>query len=138
MIKFAGLVVADSVAIASLTPMWSYIDADGTMQTSGVRFVAGSAQVDAYPACSVHPAIIGTPGIGETLETTLGEFLSDPVTSYGVQWTRDGVPIPGATASRYVVQVADAQHVLGVLLRVTNVHGSTVVESINGLLIPSA
>jgi hypothetical protein len=53
------------------------------------------------------PAIMGTPTVGRTLETTMGNWNGTPV-AYGAQWKRGGVSIPNATFARYLLVQADS------------------------------
>ena len=48
------------------------------------------------------PAIMGSPLVGHTLETTMGNWNGAP-TAYGVQWTRNAAVIPGATFAKYLL-----------------------------------
>lgn len=52
------------------------------------------------------PAIMGSPLVGHTLETTMGNWNGAP-TAYGVQWTRNAAVIPGATFAKYLAVAAD-------------------------------
>jgi 5'-nucleotidase len=62
----------------------------------------------AQPITSVTaPAISGTAQVGRTLTASGGAWsVANP--SLAFQWLRDGVEIPGATANRYRLTVADA------------------------------
>lgn len=63
------------------------------------------------------PGISGTPAVGRVLTASPGTWsgLGLPVFSY--QWYRGTTEIPGATASGYQVQDADAGQVLAVVVR---------------------
>jgi hypothetical protein len=80
-----------------------------------VAAVLAPARVaDAVPPPFVavgHNPTQGTPVPGAYLTADLGTWSSPPE-SYDFQWERDGVPIPGATAQDYLVQVADLGHEL--------------------------
>ncbi len=59
------------------------------------------------------PTISGTARVGEKLTATAGSWKPSKVTlSYS--WTRDGVPIAGATKSSYVLKVEDLGAKIGV------------------------
>lgn len=57
------------------------------------------------------PVIMGTPSVGHTLESTMGNWNGSP-TAYGAQWKRDGVAIPNAVFAKYLVVSADSGHAL--------------------------
>lgn len=57
--------------------------------------------------------------------------------SFDVQWTRDGVDIPGAINRAYVQQTADRGHILGFRVVATNAAGSGSATS-PGVLVPAS
>ena len=57
------------------------------------------------PANTVLPAITGTPTVGQTLTLSNGTWTMSP--TFTRQWLRDGVPIPGATATTYLLAAPD-------------------------------
>ena len=63
------------------------------------------------------PSISGTPVIGGTLTATAAWSAAagepGPIGTLGVQWTRDGAPIAGATGASYTPSSADAGHRIG-------------------------
>lgn len=69
------------------------------------------------PVNTLAPAASGTPAVGQTLSCTTGSWKGSPVPTFTFSWLRDGVAIPGATGSTYVVQAADQGN--GVTCRVT-------------------
>lgn len=68
------------------------------------------------------PTIGGTVKLGATVTALPGTWLagSDPVTTFTYQWLRNGVAIPGATASTYRLTAADVAKRLSVT--VTGAH----------------
>jgi hypothetical protein len=68
----------------------------------------------AAPVASSAPVISGTLRVGRRLTAT-SQWNSDRVTT-SVQWTRDGVPIAGATGSSYVLTRADVRSRIGVVV----------------------
>lgn len=60
----------------------------------------------AKPRNTQQPSIFGTPIVGQTLTCEVNGWSGSPTFTF--QWVRDDVPIPGATASTYVIQAADA------------------------------
>ncbi len=76
------------------------------------RFTALSVttQEGAEPTAPVNltpPTISGTPRVGETLTADPGTWDTEGL-DFALQWQRDGVDIPGATAATYVVTPDDA------------------------------
>jgi hypothetical protein len=72
-----------------------------------------------YPIIQTAPVVSGTPTTGSTLTTTNGTWAGSPV-SYAYQWLRDGVAIGSATASTYVLVVADEGHQVSCQVAATN------------------
>lgn len=73
---------------------WRTIVKDGPGWPSGfIHFVDKSLEA------TQQPAIVGTPRVGETLGARTGVFKPTGPTKQ-VQWLADGVPIPGATATK--------------------------------------
>ena len=89
-----------------------------------------SAQVTAYdkPVNQVAPSVTGTPAVGQIL-TCVGGSWQYPVVTTSTQWLRDGAAIPGATASTYTLQAADAPHQISCRETATNAGGSVAEES---------
>lgn len=75
--------------------------------TTEVRLAAFNAQP--------IPTISGTAKVASTLTAAPGAWSPTP-TSHSYQWTRDGSAITGATASTYVLTVADAGSVIRVIV----------------------
>lgn len=61
--------------------------------------------------------VTGTPHVGQTLTADAGSWTPTP-DNIEYQWLRDGNPITGATADRYVVQTTDAGHAISVRVSV--------------------
>ena len=61
--------------------------------------------------CLSFPGIAGDASGGTTLGLTEGAW-TDPPASISYVWTADGVPIPSATASTYVVAAEDVGHAI--------------------------
>jgi len=78
------------------------------------------------------PAIAGTPRVGEVLTADPGAW--DPTLVLSYQWSRDGVALPGATGSSYLVVPADA----GASLTVTVTGASEGVEPTSATSDPTA
>jgi hypothetical protein len=80
---------------------------------TGLAAHATSANAAAAPGFVAvgHSPTQGTPVPGAYLTADRGTWSSLPE-SYEFQWLRDGVPIAGATAQDYLVQVADIGHTL--------------------------
>lgn len=88
----------------------------GAEETSGIDAVPTGPE--AAPVATTLPQVTGTPRIGQRWRTTTGVWDVAGV-STTVQWTRDGAPIPGATATSYVLTRADLGARIGVLVTAT-------------------
>ncbi|MBX9757198.1 MAG: hypothetical protein K2Y29_00365, partial [Beijerinckiaceae bacterium] len=91
----------------------------------GFRYGYGSRKGStvAPPVYTVAPAISGTARQGQTLSCSTGTALGSPK-SYAYQWKRDGVDIAGATASTYLLVLADVGAVITCTVTATNAGGS--------------
>ncbi|WP_344114289.1 SdrD B-like domain-containing protein [Nocardioides humi] len=76
------------------------------------------------PVNTALPSITGTARVGDTLVAGRGAWTGDP-TAFGYQWTRAGVPIPGATGDRLQLTALDAGTAIGVAVTATNAAGTT-------------
>lgn len=81
----------------------------------------------AQPANTVAPVISGTTTVGQTLTTTNGTWTGSP--SYTYQWKAGGVSIAGATASTYVLTIAEAGASITCTVTGTNTGGSVSANS---------
>lgn len=78
----------------------------------------------AVPANTVAPALSGTATVGQTLTVTNGTWTGSPTPTYSRAWLRDGVVIPGATGTTYVLVGADEDAVITVRVTATNTTGT--------------
>jgi hypothetical protein len=85
--------------------------------SSGVSVAATTPEDTAVPVVS------GTPAVGETLTCANGTWTGGPSPMFAVQWSREDVPIPGATGSTYDVQAADVEASLTCEVTATNSAG---------------
>jgi hypothetical protein len=76
------------------------------------------------------PAISGFAVVGSSLVSTSGTWNSFTTPVYTRKWMRDGVIIPGATSTTYVVQAADIGAVITVEVTASNANGSAAVQSL--------
>jgi hypothetical protein len=101
-------------------------NAMGATSTSDASYSTAIDWADvtaAAPANTVAPSIVGTSHLGNTVTADVGLWTNSP-TGYTYQWKRDGVNIGGATASSYVIVLADIGHNLTVTVTATNASGS--------------
>lgn len=75
------------------------------------------------PVNTTPPVVSGTPAVGAALLCANGLWTGKPAPTFTRLWLRDGVPIPGALGSSYVVQGADAGHRISCLVIAKNVRG---------------
>jgi hypothetical protein len=83
----------------------------------------------AAPNVTVVPAVTGTPETGSTLTCSTGTWSGSPNPTFAYQWTRNGSNIGGATASTYVLQVADEGQEIRCRVTATNSQGSNTADS---------
>jgi len=91
---------------------------------------SGSTTPDA-PICIDVPAITGNAAVGETLNSTMGNWGNEP-TSYSYAWSS------GGTDSSYVVVAGDAGTSITCVVTATNAGGSTAAPPSNAIAIPGA
>jgi len=96
--------------VYTLTASYTWSDEDGEHM-----LVSDPVSVEVYDAQALLATIAGTPQVGQTLTATT---LPDWPTTF--QWLRNGVPVPGATASTYQVATADAGSLLSVRVDVSS------------------
>lgn len=88
-------------------------------------------------SASPPPSISGLPRVGATLRATVTGWVPASAT-FRIVWLRNGVPIPSATASTYVVTDADLGARLTVAVTVTKPGFTTVVRTSAQVAIGSA
>src|SRR5690242_2403166 len=84
--------------------------------------LAGAALAAPTPINTSAPALTGTPVPGQTLTCSTGAWANNP-SGYTYVWLRDGSPVPGQSASTYVVQNADSGHSISCQVTAVNVGG---------------
>lgn len=90
------------------------------------RFTVGAK--DPVPSGDVvataPPSISGTAAVGRTLRATTGSWNRDGL-AFTYQWSKNGTPVAGATASTYAVRPADVRSRLRVRVTATSTSGQT-------------
>jgi hypothetical protein len=84
--------------------------------------LSNTTAIPSGPANSVVPAVSGLTTLGATLTTTNGTWSGSPAFTY--QWLRNDVVIGGATASTYVLTLADSAAVIKSRVSGSNANGS--------------
>ena len=87
--------------------------------------------VAAPPRNTAPPTVTGAAKLSETLTATPGDWTPAGAT-YAYAWQRDGVDIPGANGSTYVLRAADLGKSVRVKVTATNVDGSADATSAAG------
>jgi hypothetical protein len=87
------------------------------------------------PANTAAPVASGAPAVGQTLSCARGTWTGSPAPAYAYAWLRDGVPIAGANATTYTVQLADQGNGVTCRVTATNRNGSAAAIS-NTLIVP--
>ena len=75
------------------------------------------------PVNTVAPVISGVPQITETLSCSTGTWTGTGLLSYTYQWRRGLANISGATASTYLLDVADENALISCLVTATDDYG---------------
>lgn len=92
-------------------------------------FYGATITVANSPINTAPPVISGTPAVGQTLFTSTGSWTGAP-TGYSYQWYRCAIngascsPIPGATASSYLVASLDSGSTIRSSVTAMNASGS--------------
>jgi hypothetical protein len=89
-------------------------DVSGTSVSAPKLGVLGAA-----PATTTPPKLTGKPQVGSLLNVSPGTWSGTGAITFAYQWYRRTTPIPGATASSYVVKGADAARPLAVVVTAT-------------------
>jgi len=106
-----------------------------TVLQGGTTSQINAALVLRAPTNTAAPVASGTPASGQTLSCSTGTWTGSPKPTYTFAWLRDGVAIPGALASTYVVAAADVGNGLTCKVTATNKNGSVAAIS-NTLIVP--
>lgn len=114
------LVLADLAATITCAVTATNARGSAGALTNALGPVAAAAP--SAPVNTVAPVASGTATVGQTLSVSNGTWTGSP--TYTRQWRRNGTPIGGATASTYVLVLADAGALVSCLITGTNVSGS--------------
>lgn len=80
-------------------------------------------------ACTVNPAVTGTPTSGQTLTTTNGTWTGQGSVTFTRQWYRGNTPISAATALTYLLVAADVGFVVWCRVTATDSYGVNTQDS---------
>ena len=83
----------------------------------------GTGPIISAPVNSALPTISGTTTQGQTLTSSTGTWSNIP-SSYAYQWKRSGTNISGATASTYLLALADVGATITVAVTASNAGGA--------------
>ena len=95
----------------------------------GAIYASNASSLPGFPTNTVAPSISGTPVVGQTLTCTPGTWTGTPTPTVTRQWRANGVNIPGATGTTYVVQLAYANQNIRCLETATNSVGTASAQS---------
>jgi hypothetical protein len=107
-----------------------------TCQVTATNSQGSSAAVSApvlvdvqAPVNTTTPQISGTPQVGSVLACTTGGWDANPTPTFGYQWLRNGLAIPGATASTLLLATVDLATQVSCQVTATNSQGSATAVS---------
>ena len=78
----------------------------------------------APPVNTVAPAITGTAAVGEDLTVSNGTWTGQPIPAFTYQWTSDGEPIDGATASAFTITESELDTTVACTVTGANTQGA--------------
>ena len=87
------------------------------------------SEAGAAPVNTLAPLITGDVAEGSVLACTTGSWTGSPVISFGHQWRRDGVAVPGAVLPDHTLVAGDVGASMDCLVTATNDAGSAAVPS---------
>lgn len=116
------LVSADDLTTVSCRVTATDLDGSRSATSNGL------AITEVAPVNTVAPAVTGTTAIGDTLTCGTGTWTGSNIT-YSYQWQRDGVDISGATASTYLLVLADDARSIRCVVTATNSGGAVSADS---------
>ena len=89
----------------------------------------GGPVIDRAPINTLSPQVSGNALVGQTLTGSNGGWLAQPAPTFTYEWTRNDVPIAGATAATYTLVTADAGQLVAFRVTATNTQGTQVANS---------
>ncbi|WP_223691378.1 beta strand repeat-containing protein [Leifsonia poae] len=142
--KRDGVAIAGSAGTgAGYTLVAADLGTSLTVAVTGKKTSYASATVTSAPTASVTPGVLtsiaapviaGTAEVGQTLTATDGTWSPSTGLVLLRQWSRDGVPIPDATAASYVLVGDDAGSRITVVVTAT----TTLYAATSGVSAPTA
>ena len=84
------------------------VTATNTLGSANATSNVITAQTYSAPVNTVAPVISGTTTLGSVLTSTTGTWTGNPSPTFSFGWTRNGLPILGATSSTYTLMAADS------------------------------
>jgi hypothetical protein len=118
------LVSADSGHTITCQVTATNMGGSGVAVSNGISAITPSSA----PVNVGLPDITGNPNVGALLMAHNGSWANGPY-AFTHQWKRDGVVIPGATGSNYLVTAADFGGRITLTVTAINVIGSTIATS---------
>jgi hypothetical protein len=84
---------------------------------------------DLAPANTTAPSVTGSAVVGSTLTCSTGAWTGNPAPTLGIEWLRNGTPIPSETDPTYVTAAPDVGEDVSCRVTATNSAGSADEES---------
>jgi len=101
------------------------VTATNTLGSASATSNIITAQTYSLPSNTIAPVISGTTTLGSVLTSTTGTWTGNPSPTFSYEWTRNGLPILGATSSTYTLMVADSNANINCFVDATNALGTS-------------
>lgn len=99
-------------------------------RSASVVIDSTASAVFSAPVNTVLPVISGAAQVGATILCSQGTWTGNPTPTFGYQWYKDDVVIPGSTLNSYIVVTPDIGAVIHCIVTGTNTQGSTPAASL--------
>jgi hypothetical protein len=99
------------------------VTATNTLGSASATSNVITAQTYSAPVNTIAPVISGTTTLGSLLSSTTGTWTGNPSPTFAYEWSRNGLPIIGATSSTYTLVIEDSNANINCFVDATNALG---------------